>query len=169
MSTEGAGGERSNGVLFVCTANVCRSPMAEAIFNALAEDRSLPLRAESAGTAALRGEHTDAKAHEALAEVGIHGAGRRARQVDGAVLEEADLVLTMNPRQAAKLREAYEGCSHKIYSLSEYAYGAADDGIPDPHGHSLTSYRACVRQLFEHLDLVVDRLGRRRDEGLRVV
>lgn len=43
-------------VLFVCTANVCRSPMAAAIFNALAEDRDLPFRAESTGVAALEDE-----------------------------------------------------------------------------------------------------------------
>jgi protein-tyrosine phosphatase len=43
-------------ILLVCTANVCRSPMAEAIFNALAEERGLAWRAESAGVAALEGE-----------------------------------------------------------------------------------------------------------------
>jgi predicted protein tyrosine phosphatase len=42
-------------ILFVCTANICRSPMAEAVLNAVAEDRSLSYRAKNAGTAALEG------------------------------------------------------------------------------------------------------------------
>ena len=58
-------------VLFVCTANVCRSPMAQAIFNALAEDSGLPFRAESAGTAALEGALMAPNAVAVLEEAGV--------------------------------------------------------------------------------------------------
>jgi protein-tyrosine-phosphatase len=72
-------------VLFVCTANVCRSPMAEAIFNVLAEDREfLPFRAESAGTAALEGRPMDPNAVATFREAGIYPEPRRARRVGGA-------------------------------------------------------------------------------------
>ena len=66
-------------ILFVCTANVCRSPMAEAIFNALAEERELPWRAASAGVAALEGEDITPNACAALEEVGIYPKEHRAR------------------------------------------------------------------------------------------
>jgi protein-tyrosine phosphatase len=62
-------------VLFVCTANICRSPMAEAIFNALAEDRGLEFRAESAGVAALRDEPMAPNASAALEEIGVYAGG----------------------------------------------------------------------------------------------
>jgi protein-tyrosine phosphatase len=59
-------------VLFVCTANICRSPMAGAVFDALAEDGALPFRASSAGTAALEGRAMAPNALAALEEAGIY-------------------------------------------------------------------------------------------------
>ena len=148
-------------ILFVCTANICRSPMAEAIFNALAEDAKLAVRAESAGVAALEGELTAPKASEALEEVGIYVEGRRARQVNKAMVEEVDLVLTMNPRHVAALRRLSKDSSHKIYTLPEYAKGTpSEEGISDPYGLTMDAFQTCVRHLFEYLEQVVDRLER---------
>ncbi len=62
-------------VLFVCRANICRSPMAEAIFNAVAEDRGLAYRAASAGVAALVDEDMAPNARAALEELGIYARG----------------------------------------------------------------------------------------------
>lgn len=148
-------------ILFICTANICRSPMAEAIFNALAEDAKLAVRAESAGVAALEGEPTAPKASEALEEVGIYAEARRARQVSEPMLEEADLVLAMNPRHVAALRRLSEDSSHKIYTLPEYAKGTpSEEAISDPYGLPMSAFRTCVRRLFENLDQVVNRLER---------
>src|SRR3954452_5993547 len=129
---------RMKGLLFVCTANLCRSPMAEAIFNALAEDRGLSFRAESAGVAALEGEPAAPKASEALEEAGIYVAGHCARGVSETMIEEADLVLAMTPRHVAELRRLFRGSSHKVYSLPEYANCApSEEGISDPYGCSM--------------------------------
>src|SRR5215212_11146019 len=96
--SEGEAVENHTGqILFVCTANVCRSPMAEAIFNALAGERGLLWRAESAGVAALVDEDITPNARAALDEVGIYANEHRARQVEEEILEEADLVLAMGP------------------------------------------------------------------------
>ena len=70
-------------VLFVCTANVCRSPMAQAIFNTLSEDEALPFRVESAGTAALEGEPMAPNTFAVLEEAGIYlGLHRAAGERD---------------------------------------------------------------------------------------
>jgi len=154
--------EHSVKVLFVCRANVCRSPMAEAICNALAEDRGLPLRAASAGVAALAGEDMAPSSRVALEEVGIYPRGRHhARQVGEAMLREADLVLAMSPRQVAALRRRYGAPLDRVYALPEYALGAPpEEGIPDPYGHTMTAFRASVRQLLECVDGLVGRLER---------
>src|SRR5919107_6136253 len=103
--TESKATENHTGqILFICTANVCRSPMAEEIFNALAEERGLAWRAESAGVAALEGEDITPNARAALDEVGIYANEHRARQVGEAMLGRADLVLAMSPRHVAALR-----------------------------------------------------------------
>ncbi len=148
--------KRIEKILFVCAANICRSPMAEAIFDALAEDEDLPVRAESAGIAALEGELMAPNARKVLEEVGIYTEGRSARQVNETMLKEADLVLAMTPRHVAELRRLFGDYSYKIYTLPGYANGAEDtEGIPDPYGHAVFAYRASVRQLFEYLDRIV--------------
>ena len=143
-------------VLFVCTANVCRSPMAEAIFNALAEDRGLHFRARSSGLAALEDEPIAPKARAALEEVGIPVGHHRARQVNESMLREADLVLAMTPRHMAQLRERYGSLSYKVHTLPRYASGApGEDGISDPYGQAMTAYRASLYQLVGYIDSLV--------------
>lgn len=147
-------------ILFICTANVCRSPMAEAIFNALAEDKGLDFRAQSAGVAALKNEPMAPNSRAALEEMGVYPQEHRARQVSAEMVEEADLVLTMTPRHAAKLCEAF-GDSSKVRTLIEYASGAPnEEGIPDPYGGPMVAYRASARQLFEYVNLLVNRFAK---------
>jgi protein-tyrosine phosphatase len=146
-------------VLFVCTANICRSPMAQAIFDALAEDNGLPFRSESAGTAALEGRPIAPNAMAALEEVGIYPGSHRARRVSGAMVGAAEVVLAMTPQHASTLRRLGTNTAGGIHVLSEYAMGVGDEGIPDPYGLTLAAYRSALRQLYEHIELVVRRLG----------
>ncbi len=146
-------------VLFVCTANVCRSPMAQELFNALAEDGGLPFRAESAGTAALVGRPMAENALAALEEAGIYPqVAHSARQVDETMLEEVELVLAMTPQHAATLRRLGGDPPGGIHTLPEYASGVAGEGIADPHGLTMAAHRNTLRQLYEHVERVADRL-----------
>lgn len=134
--------------------------MAESIFNALAEDRGLGFRAESAGVAALRDEPIAPNAGMALEEVGIYSEGHSARQVSAKMLEEADLVLAMSPRHVAELRRVF-GDSFRVRTLPEYVSNTpTEEGISDPYGNTMSVYRASVRQLFAYVDSLVDRLAR---------
>lgn len=155
--------ERLKKVLFVCTANICRNPMAEAIFHALAEDRGLAFRAESAGTAALVGKTIAPNAAEALEEIGVYPGDHHARQVDEAMLEGSDLILTMTPRHVRALREFRPDpgpAGHeKVFTLPEYATGGpSDEMIPDPYGYTMSAYRSSVRQLLEYVEQLMERL-----------
>jgi protein-tyrosine-phosphatase len=145
-------------VLFVCTANICRSPMAQEIFNALAKDGGLPFRAQSAGTAALEGRPMAENAFAALEEVGIYPEPHRARRVSEAMVEAAELVLAMTPQHAVTLRRLGGEPPRGIHALPEYAIGVADEGIPDPYGLTMAAYRSTLRQLYEYVEHVVDRL-----------
>jgi protein-tyrosine-phosphatase len=145
-------------VLFVCTANICRSPMAQAIFDALAEDEGLPFRAESAGTAALEGRPMADNAVAALEEVGIYPRPHNARRVNEAMVEEAELVLAMTPQHAATLRRLGSNPAGGIHTLPEYTMGVRGEGIPDPYGLTMAAYRSTSRQLYEHVERVVRRL-----------
>ena len=78
------------------------------------------------------------------------------------MLKEADLVLVMGPRHVATLNKRFgDLLQGKLYALPEYALGAsAAEGIPDPYGHTMTAYRASVRQLLECVEGVIGRLER---------
>jgi protein-tyrosine phosphatase len=147
-------------VLFICTANVCRSPIAEAMFNALAEDRDLGFRAESAEVRVLKGEPVALNAGAALEEVGIYTEDHRARQVSETMLEGNILVLAMGPRYVEKLRRVF-GDSFEAHILPRYANSCSGrEEVPDPYGSTMTAYRASARQLLEYVNLLFNRLQR---------
>jgi protein-tyrosine-phosphatase len=133
--------------------------MAQAIFDALSEDNDLPFRAESAGTAALEGRPITPNAMAALEEVGIYPGSHKARRVSEAMVGTAEVVLAMTPQHAATLRRLETDPAGGIHVLPEYAMGLAGEGIPDPFGLALAAHRSVLRQLYEHIELVVKRLG----------
>ena len=133
--------------------------MAEAIFNALAEDSGLPLRSESAGVAALEGESMAPNAAAALRELGIHPGRHRARQVNETMVDESTLVLAMSPWHLARLYPLGGDTAGKLHTLLEYTTNTPDtEGIPDPYGGTIIAYRASVKQLLEHVRLLMRHL-----------
>ncbi len=150
-------------VLFVCTANICRSPMAAGLFDALVEDRGLTFQAQSAGTAALVGKPAAPYTHQVANELELDFDGHRARQVDETMIRDADLVLTMTPQHRDTLRRNFEDSKEKIYTLPEYSAGDPLGGIADPYGHSIGTYRASAQEILHYVELVVERLERERD------
>ena len=149
-------------VLFVCTANICRSPMADTIFNELARERGAVLRAQSAGVSALVGEEIAENSMKVLQEIGIPmDHEHRARQVSPELVGEADIILAMSSQHVAALRKQFPGEAGKIHKLPDYALGLSDaESISDPYGHSIASYRASVRQIFEYVEQALDRMQR---------
>jgi protein-tyrosine-phosphatase len=74
------------------------------------------------------------------------------------MIEEAELVLAMTPKHAATLRRLGGEPPRGIHTLPEYATGAAGVGITDPYGLTIAAYRNTLRQLYEYVEHVGDRL-----------
>ena len=144
-------------VLFVCTANICRSPMAEATFNALAGDTGLPWRARSAGVFAAEGYPMAPEAREVLAESGIPVGEHRSRPLTQEMLREADLVLAMTPRHVEEMRRLPGELPDYVYVLPEYVGNGS--AVADPYGLTISAYRACAWHLFACIEPLVRRLG----------
>ena len=127
-------------VLFVCTGNTCRSPMAAgfstAEFESTARDAGLPFRVLSAGTAATDGERADPMAIEAMREVGIDISTHRTRGVSPSVLDTADWIFTMTSGHKESILSFMPSCTERIKLLSK-----RNEEIPDPISHSLEGYR----------------------------
>ena len=122
-------------VLFVCTANRFRSPLAAAIFKRflLESQETGRWRVSSAGTWTRSGlpvvEHLEEVAREFKLELGTHS----SYQVNERLLKEADLILTMEPGQKEALLFEFPHHSERIYLLSEVVE-RRQYGIPDTYG-----------------------------------
>lgn len=127
-------------VLFVCSGNTCRSPMAELYFNDLCRRAGRgDITSASAGVCAIPGVPIAAAAREALADLGIAAGDFRSRRLDGALLAESDLVVVMAASHRAAVAAAFPECRAPIRMLLEFAGSGAS--VPDPYGESADVYR----------------------------
>jgi protein-tyrosine-phosphatase len=95
-----------------------------------------------------------------MEELGISIEAHRARQVDGAMIRDADLVLAMTPQHREALRREFGELGERIQTLPEYAEGDAAGGIADPYGYGLSVHRSSAREILRHLELTLERLER---------
>lgn len=109
-------------VLFVCTGNTCRSPLAEGILSAMARERGMEVEAKSAGLAAFEGIPVSEYSAAILQEKGISTDGMRSRRVNRELVDWADLVLTMTMGHKQMLIANFPDALDKIHTLVEYAH-----------------------------------------------
>ena len=122
-------------ILFVCTGNTCRSPMAEALFRArMPESWHGRVEVSSAGTHALEGEHASATAVDVLSEDGIDMTAHRARRVSEQLLSEADLIVVMTEAHAQIIESLDPGAVTKVLRFGGLVPERADADIADPIG-----------------------------------
>ncbi len=132
-------------ILFVCTGNTCRSPLAEAIFNKMAENAGRKFFVRSAGLYVLPGEPASKNAVLAAEELGLNLAGHQARPLTKQLLQDAELVLCMTQSQAEQLVRVCPEAAGKIFALKAYARQGGD--VADPFGGGQDEYRACAEEL----------------------
>lgn len=107
-------------VLFVCTGNTCRSPMAEALFRETAKQRNIPVEAKSAGISAIDGVKPAGQAVEVLKEKGIT-CNHSSRSLNQQLIEWADLILSMTEAHKQFMLQNFLQSEGKVYTLKEYA------------------------------------------------
>ncbi len=154
-------------VLFVCLGNICRSPLAEGIFAALARERGLDGRfhVDSAGTAAYHsGEPPDSRSTSVAAGHGIRLTGF-ARQVKPRDLEHFDIVVAMdrsNRRSLERLRRRARGGRDPladIVMMRDYEPGARETDVPDPYYGGPDGFERVYRILERACNGLLDELA----------
>ena len=119
-----------NNILVVCVGNICRSATAEVLLKVRLAEAGKPLQVHSAGLGALVGHDIEPTARQVLAEHGIEAGPHSARQIDDAMLSEADLILVMEKRHRDAIAERAPHASGKTMLLGKWQ---EDREIPDPY------------------------------------
>ncbi len=135
-------------VLFICTGNICRSPMAEGLFRHAVQGRG-NYRVLSAGLGAMHGQPPSAYAVQATKELGIDISGQRSRMVTAEMVQQADYIFGMTHSHVDTVMVLYPQAAEKTFLLREFddTLDTFEKDISDPIGGSYEIYETCRDQI----------------------
>lgn len=154
-------------LLFVCTGNICRSPMAEYLLRFMLKERGYGgYLVESAGVDALEGLPPTDKVVELLLQEGIDCRGHRSQPMTEELAKSSHLIFVMTFWHRERVLEIVE--DEKVYRLKEYVIDKSEGrgeeeghdllDIADPYGGSLKEYAICMKEIVGCLEELVSML-----------
>jgi len=148
-------GDQKLNVLFVCSGNICRSPLAAALLEkklgALGTDGVL---VESAGTMDLEGRGASWSALEVAADNGLDISHHASRQVNRSMLEGADVIVAMTKAHAEYMAGILPRVEEKVIVWD----------VPDPYGFQKETYEAVYALIEEAMPLITDEVRKKLGE-----
>ena len=139
-------------ILFVCTANTCRSPIAHGIFENMLKSKKGKHTVKSAGIYARPSDTITENAQRQLHKRKIDFANRHSVQITNSLVTEADLIFTMTNNQRRLLVQSYPYAADKIHLLGDYTN--RKDDVEDPYGQNMHAYSKCASKIEDMLNIL---------------
>lgn len=133
-------------ILFVCTGNICRSPMAEYILRTRVDDKKINV--SSAGTHALVAYPADSAVLHVMQSKGLDLSLHRARQINESLIDNSDLILTMSSEQKKYLEKYYLNACGKVFRIGEWS----EFDVMDPYKRPKVVFEQVYALLMQGID-----------------
>lgn len=147
-------------VMFICTGNICRSAMAEAMLkDEIKKNKELKEKIEvySAGTFANTGEGSTYSAIEVMKEYGIDLTSHKATNVRESDIKQMDIILCATVSHKSMIIRMYPELKDKTYTIKEFVGEKRDLDIKDPWGYDVEIYRFCASEIKKCIDLIISK------------
>jgi protein-tyrosine-phosphatase len=147
-------------IVFVCTGNTCRSPMADWYFNFKLKEKNLTDKwtGTSAGISTIDGFPASVNSIAVMEEIGINISDHKAKQITEQLINEAELILTMSENHKIFINNFNERWKEKVFTLKEYTADkpTKDINIEDPFGTDLNNYRKIRKIIINNIDKLLE-------------
>ena len=138
-------------VLFICTGNICRSPIAEYLFRGRLGP-NLPWTAGSAGLSAVDGLPASQSAIAVMSEAGIDIKTHRSRELTGELIDTATIILVMTEDHALEVKKRFPKARDRVHLLGSFKQNSEKKDIVDPAGAGIEFYRRTLNDIAGCLD-----------------
>lgn len=148
-------------VMFICTGNICRSAMAEALFKKIAQEKGKKIQVYSCGIYADTGDYPTYDAIEIMKEYEVDLKAHHATNIKESPIQEMDLILCATRSHKEAVQRLYPEIRNKVYTMKEYVSekkNGQDIDISDPWGYGMNVYRSCASEIYEVVLKLVEKI-----------
>ena len=152
-------------IMFICTGNICRSAMAHRLLEEKVKKLNRnDIEVYSCGVYAQEGDISTWEAKTVMKdEYDIDMSKHRATYIRNSNIEQMDIILCATQRHKKMVQAMYPNLKEKVYTMKEYVGYHRENhdsiDIKDPWGYDIETYRSCVAEIEECIDLLLDKIG----------